>query len=43
MEAYLATNRLTSKALLEAVDDMARQTAAFLVRFGKEDKAEMYE
>lgn len=35
-EAYLDTEPLSSAELERAVDDMARQTAAFLVRFGRE-------
>ena len=41
-EAYLDTSPLTPEILHRAVDDMARQTAAFLVRFGKEAAAENY-
>ncbi len=41
-EAYLDTEPLTEEILRMAVDDMARQTAAFLVRFGKETTAEDY-
>ena len=35
-EAYLDTEPLSSADLEKAVDEMARQTAAFLVRFGRE-------
>ena len=35
-EAYLDTEPLSSNELAKSVDEMARQTAAFLVRFGKE-------
>lgn len=35
-EAYLDTEPLSSSELAKSVDEMARQTAAFLVRFGKE-------
>lgn len=38
-EAYLDTEEPTSMALSNAIDDMARETAAFLVRLGKEAKA----
>jgi hypothetical protein len=41
-EAYLDTALLTEEVLRQAVDDMARQTAAFLVRFGKEATAGTY-
>jgi predicted RNA methylase len=41
-EAYLDAEPLTEETLQRAVDDMARQTAAFLVRFGKEAAAEDY-
>ena len=42
-EAYLDTEHLSSQDLSRAVDDMARQTAAFLIRFGKEATAGEYE
>ncbi len=41
-EAYLDTVPLSSEEIQKAVDDMARETAAFLVRFGKETAAETY-
>ncbi|MGD0261981.1 MAG: N-6 DNA methylase [Verrucomicrobiota bacterium] len=42
-EAYLDTKHLSSEDLSHAVDDMARQTAAFLIRFGKEATAGVYD
>lgn len=41
-EAYLDTEPLSSSELKKAVDDMARQTAAFLVRFGLESTIEKF-
>jgi type I restriction-modification system DNA methylase subunit len=41
-EAYLDTEPLTQAALFKAVDETARQIAAFLVRFGREAAAEGY-
>jgi type I restriction-modification system DNA methylase subunit len=38
-EAYIDTEPISPKELENAVNDMARQTAAFLVRFGKESLA----
>lgn len=38
-EAYLDTDLVSSTDLERAVDEMARETAAFLVRFGKESAA----
>ncbi len=38
-EAYLDAEPPSEKALEKAVADMVRETAAFLVRFGREDKA----
>jgi len=38
-EAYLDTQEPTAADLSNAVDDVVRETAAFLVRFGKESKA----
>jgi type I restriction enzyme M protein len=37
-EAYLDTEMPSSADLSDAVDSMVRETAAFLVRFGKETK-----
>lgn len=41
-EAYLDTEPLTAEILHKAIDEMARQTAAFLVRFGREASAGAY-
>lgn len=41
-EAYLDSKAPTSEELKSSVDQMARDTAAFLVRFAKESKAEEY-
>jgi hypothetical protein len=38
-EAYLDTEPPTAADLSRAVEGMVRETAAFLVRFGKESKA----
>ena len=37
-EAYLETEMPSATALSNAVDSMVRETAAFLVKFGKESK-----
>ena len=37
-EVYLETEAVSPGQLVQAVDDMARQTAAFLVKFGQESK-----
>jgi len=42
-EAYLDTEPLSGEELKKAVDEMARQTAAFLIRFGREDKVAGFE
>ena len=42
-EVYLDTEAVTPAQLGQAVDDMARQTAAFLVKFGRESKAVGFE
>jgi len=42
-EAYLDTAPLSAGELKKAVEEMARQTAAFLVRFGKEADVAEYE
>jgi hypothetical protein len=41
-EAYLDTIPISSGDLERAVDQMARQTAAFLIRFGKESLTENF-
>ena len=41
-EAYLDTGDISPAQLKDAVNEMARQTAAFLVRFGQEAKASQY-
>lgn len=42
-EAYLDTEPVSASELKKAVDDMARQTAAFLVRFGLESTIDKFE
>jgi len=42
-EAYLDTEQLSSSELEQAIDEMARQTAAFLVRFGREASVAEFE
>ncbi len=42
-EAYLDSETPSQADLQSAVDDMVRETAAFLVRFSKENKAGQYE
>ncbi len=42
-EAYLDTEPLSAADLEKAIDEMARQTAAFLVRFGREATVEGFE
>lgn len=42
-EAYLDTHDLSMDELGKAVDEIARQTAAFLIRFGKEATVAEYE
>ena len=42
-EAYLDTAPLSAADLTQAVEEMARQTVAFLVRFGKEADVAAYE
>jgi len=41
-EAYVDSEKPSADDLTKAVDDMVRETAAFLVRFGKETRAETY-
>ncbi|MDD4052046.1 MAG: N-6 DNA methylase [candidate division Zixibacteria bacterium] len=42
-EAYLDSNIPSQFELQQAVDDMVRETAAFLMRFSKESRASQYE
>lgn len=42
-EVYLETEPISPAQLVQAVEDMARQTAAFLVKFGREAQVAEYE
>jgi hypothetical protein len=42
-EAYVDSEPPSPDDLAKAVDDMVRETAAFLVRFGKESRAGNYD
>ena len=42
-EAYLDTDSLSREELQHAIDDMARQTAAYLIRYGREASAGVYQ
>ncbi|UWU68217.1 class I SAM-dependent DNA methyltransferase [Bradyrhizobium sp. NC92] len=42
-EAYVDSEPPSPEVLAKAVDDMVRETAAFLVRFGKETRSENYD
>lgn len=42
-EAYVDSEKPSAEDLAKAVDDMVRETAAFLIRFGRETRAETYD
>jgi type I restriction enzyme M protein len=42
-EAYLDSPNPSTSELEQAVDDMARETAAFLIRFNREDRADAFD
>jgi hypothetical protein len=42
-EAYVDSEKPSAEDLAKAVDDMVRETAAFLVRFGRESRVETYD